>query len=158
MFINVKQTADIIICQNIIPGLCVHLGQVSLLEDTVRSQSIQTSDPVVFHGLFSCLICIVWAYMVCTTQWEMTQDVLFCLLRKHAYSNILKILHQKKKKKKEIIQTKNTDIFHISSQNIDCGYSLEPPRRGGPNEYQQSMGFSKTRKIIYIPVNNSFTI
>ena len=24
-------------------------------------------------------------------------------------------------------------------QNIDCGYSLEPPRRGGSNEYPQSM-------------------
>ena len=24
-------------------------------------------------------------------------------------------------------------------KNIDCGYSLEPPRRGGPNEYPQSM-------------------
>ena len=24
---------------------------------------------------------------------------------------------------------KNSDIFHISAQNIDCGYSLEPPRR-----------------------------
>ena len=23
---------------------------------------------------------------------------------------------------------KNCDIFHISAQNIDCGYSLEPPR------------------------------
>ena len=22
---------------------------------------------------------------------------------------------------------KNSDIFHISAQNIDCGYSLEPP-------------------------------
>ena len=26
-------------------------------------------------------------------------------------------------------------IFHISAQNIDCGYSLEPPRGGGSNEY-----------------------
>ena len=26
-------------------------------------------------------------------------------------------------------------IFLISAQNIDCGYSLEPPRRGGANEY-----------------------
>ena len=26
---------------------------------------------------------------------------------------------------------KNSNIFHISAQNIDCGYSLEPPRRGG---------------------------
>ena len=29
---------------------------------------------------------------------------------------------------------KNSDIFHISAQNIDCGYSLEPPHRGGSNE------------------------
>ena len=34
---------------------------------------------------------------------------------------------------------KNSDSFHISAQNIDCGYSLEPPRRGGSNEYPQSM-------------------
>ena len=30
-------------------------------------------------------------------------------------------------------------IFVISVQNIDCGYALEPPRRGGSNEYPQSM-------------------
>ena len=30
-------------------------------------------------------------------------------------------------------------IFLISAQNIDCGDSLEPPRRGGSNEYPQSM-------------------
>ena len=45
-------------------------------------------------------------------------------LLKHAYSNI---------------QIKVFDIFHISARNIDCGYSLEPPRRGGSNEYLQSM-------------------
>ena len=33
-----------------------------------------------------------------------------------------------KKKKSD----KNPDIFNISAQNIDCGYSLEPPRRGYP--------------------------
>ena len=27
-------------------------------------------------------------------------------------------------------------IFLISAQNIDCGYSLEPPQRGSSNEYQ----------------------
>ena len=52
-------------------------------------------------------------------------------LRKHAYSNILKILQPKK----ESFQIKNSDIFRIPAQNIDCGYSLEPPRRGGSNEY-----------------------
>ena len=34
---------------------------------------------------------------------------------------------------------KKFDIFHI--QNIDFGYSLEPPRRGGSNEYPQSIFF-----------------
>ena len=53
---------------------------------------------------------------------------------------------------------KNSDIFHISAQNIDCGYSLEPPRWGGSNEYPQSMFWVEIRKIIYTPVNPSFTI
>ena len=30
-------------------------------------------------------------------------------------------------------------IFLVLLQNIDCGYSLEPPRRGGSNVYPQSM-------------------
>ena len=53
---------------------------------------------------------------------------------------------------------KNSDIFHIFAQNIDCGYSLEPPRRGGSNEYPQFMFFSKIIKIMYTPINPSFTI
>ena len=47
--------------------------------------------------------------------------------------------------------------FHISAQNIDCGYSLEPPRRGGSNEYSQSMFWEERRVIMYTPVNPSFT-
>ena len=35
------------------------------------------------------------------------------------------------------------DIFNIFAQNINCGYTLEPPRLGGSNEYQQSMLWSK---------------
>ena len=35
-------------------------------------------------------------------------------------------------------------IFLISAKNIDCEYSLEPPRRGGSNEYSQFM-FSPRR-------------
>ena len=38
--------------------------------------------------------------------------------------NILKNLPQKN----ENFQINNSDIFHISAQNIDCGYSLEPPQ------------------------------
>ena len=39
----------------------------------------------------------------------------------------------------ENFQEKNFDIFLIFAQNIDCGYMLEPPRRGGSNVYTQSM-------------------
>ena len=56
-------------------------------------------------------------------------------LRKYTYSKVLKIIQSKKEK----FQIKLSDIFHISAQNIDCGYLLEPPHRGGSNEYPQSM-------------------
>ena len=65
-----------------------------------------------------------------------------------------KFYHQKM----AIFQIKKSDIFHISAQNIDCGYSLEPPRRGGSNEYPQSMFWAEITKIMYTPVNPSFTI
>ena len=45
-------------------------------------------------------------------------------LRKHAYSNILKISPPKT----EIFQIKKSDIFHISAQNIYSRYSFEPPQ------------------------------
>ena len=75
-------------------------------------------------------------------------------LRKHAYSNILKILPPKN----ENFQIKNSYILHISDQNIDYGYSLEPPHRGGSNEYPQSMFLAEIRKIMFTPVYPSFTI
>ena len=49
-------------------------------------------------------------------------------------------------KKEKFSDKKNSDIFHISDQNIDCGYSLEPPRRAGSNEYPQSMTFLQNNK------------
>ena len=50
------------------------------------------------------------------------------------------------------------DIFHISAQNIDCRYSLEPPRRGGSTEYHSLCFGAEIRKILYTPANPSFTI
>ena len=63
-------------------------------------------------------------------------------LRKHTYSNIKKISPPNI----ENFQIKNSDVFHSSAQNIDFGYSLEPPRRGGSNEYPQSMFLNKNKK------------
>ena len=48
----------------------------------------------------------------------------FNALRKRAYSNTMKISPPKT----ENFHIKNSDIFLISAQNIDCGDSLEPPR------------------------------
>ena len=56
----------------------------------------------------------------------------------------------------EIFPMKNTGIFHIFVQNIDCGYSLEPPRRGGSNEYPQSMFFSRNKKNNVYPCKPQF--
>ena len=55
-----------------------------------------------------------------------------------------------------IFQIKKSDIFHISAQNIDCGYSLEPPHRGGSNEHPQSMFLSRNDKNQVYPCKPQF--
>ena len=60
--------------------------------------------------------------------------------------------------KTENFQLKMFDIFLIFAQNIDCGYTLEPPGRGGSNEYPQSMFWSKNKKNRYTPAYPSFAI
>ena len=51
---------------------------------------------------------------------------------------------------------KNSDIFHINTQNMDCRYSLEPPRRGGSNEYPQSMFMSRNKANNVYPFKPQF--
>ena len=60
--------------------------------------------------------------------------------------------------KNDNFQMKMFDIFLIFAQNIDCGYTLEPPQRGGSNEYPQSMFWSKNKKKMYTRVNPTFSI
>ena len=71
-------------------------------------------------------------------------------LRKQAYSNLPKILSPKY----ENFQIKNSDIFHTSTPHI--GYSLEPPRRGGSNEYMQSMFLNRNKKNNVYPCKPQF--
>ena len=59
-------------------------------------------------------------------------------------------------KKNENFQMKNSDIFHISAQNIDCGYSLEPPCQGGSYEYPQAMFLSRNKKNNVYPCKPQF--
>ena len=78
--------------------------------------------------------------------------IFYYALRIHAYSNILKILPPKN----EHFQIKYSVIFHISAQNIDCGYSLESPRRSISNEYPQSMFLSRNKKNNVYPCKLQF--
>ena len=51
---------------------------------------------------------------------------------------------------------KNSDSLHISAQNIDCRYSLEPPQWGGSNEYPQSMVLGRNKKNYVYPCKLQF--
>ena len=54
------------------------------------------------------------------------------------------------------LSDKNSDIFHISAQNIDCGHLLEPPRWGGSNMYPQSIFLSRNKKNNVYPYEPEF--
>ena len=58
--------------------------------------------------------------------------------------------------KKWKFSDKNSDIFHISAQNIDCWYLLELPQWGSSNKYPQSMFLSKNKKNIVHPCKPQF--
>ena len=49
-------------------------------------------------------------------------------------------------------------IFLISDQNIDCGYSLEPPRWDGSNEYPQSVFWAEIWKNIRVFLSKNFQL
>ena len=70
-------------------------------------------------------------------------------LRKHAYSNI-------SPPKTENFRIKTVIFFHISAQNIDCGYSLEMPWWGISNKYPQSMFLSRNKKNNVDPCKPQF--
>ena len=81
-----------------------------------------------------------------------------CTICAYHYENMpiqiyWKFYHQKLKVS---FSDKNSDIFHISAQNIDCGYSLEPPRRGGSNGYPQSMFLNRNKKNNVYPCKPQF--
>ena len=71
-------------------------------------------------------------------------DICFTL-HKHAHGIYRDFFGCKKSK----LQWIKIDILNILAQNIDCEYTLEPPRRGGSNEYPQSMFWTKNKKDMY---------
>ena len=63
----------------------------------------------------------------------------YIILTPHYENMPIQIYWKFHHQKTQDFSNKISDIFHISAQNIDCGYSLEPPRRGGSNEYPQPL-------------------
>ena len=61
-------------------------------------------------------------------------------------------------KKWKFLDKKNFDIFYISAQNIDCGYSLEPPPEAVLTSTHNLCFWAEIRKVMYIPVKPSFAI
>ena len=59
--------------------------------------------------------------------------------------------------KNENFQKKCSDIFLIFAQNIDCGYTLELPHRGGFNESTINVLKQKKEEYVY-PAYPSFVI
>ena len=81
-------------------------------------------------------------------SWELLLCETMKALQKHAYSNFTS--------KNWKFSDKNSDIFHISAQNIDCGYTLELPRQGSSNKYPQSMFLSRKKKNNVYPCKPQF--
>ena len=76
----------------------------------------------------------------------------------HYENTPIQIYRKFTSKNYKIFRWKTLIFFIFLLKNIDCGYSLEPPRRGGSNEYPQSMFWAEIIKIMYTPINPSFTI
>ena len=73
-------------------------------------------------------------------------------------TRLFKYIENFTSKNYKIFRWKTLIFFIFLLKNIGCGYSLEPPRRDGSNDYTQSMFWAEIIKIMYTPVNPSFTI
>ena len=58
--------------------------------------------------------------------------------------------------KLKIFRKKNSDIFQVSAQNIDCRYSLKAPQWGSSKEYPKSTFLSKNKKTNVYPRKPQF--
>ena len=84
--------------------------------------------------------------------------MIYAIVAYHYENMAIQIYRKISPPKTENVQIKNSEIFRISAQNIDCGYSLEPPRprRGGSNEYPQYMFLSRNKKNNVYPRKPQF--
>ena len=77
-------------------------------------------------------------------------------MRSITKTRLFKYIENFTTKKNENFQIKILIFFIFPLKKINCGYSLEPPRRGGSNEYPQSMFLSRNKKNNVYPCKPQF--
>ena len=88
---------------------------------------------------------------------QSSNDSIPCPLCNFHYENTpIQIYWEIYHQKMETFRWKFLIFFLISAQNLDCGYSLEPPRWGGSNEYPQSMFLNRNKKNNIYPCKPQF--
>ena len=110
----------------------------------IKLQIIRGLDANVQPGAFSAIFNKWNKFVTChlvTAHQDSFEEVIFYHYENMPIQMYWKCYHQKWK-----FSDKKFWYFQISAQNIDCGYSLEPPRRGGSNDYPQYMFLSRNMK------------
>ena len=139
---------------------CIQV-QCTFIRNNRLSMSIQSYNGYRYSFWMSCvdhfglLTVILWKSIVLIVK---NYAIALGFTRSHYENTSIQIYWKVYHQKMAIFQIKKSDSFHISAQNIDCGYAWEPPRRGDSNEYPLSMFWAEIRKIMYTPVNQSFTL
>ena len=116
------------------------------LNDLIQMRFRRSFDFVAFVSYCYCQHDNTWLEILITQ----TENVTFYNMSKHTITKTYLYNFDPLKPHFYIVKLGFTGvyiIFLISAQNIDCGYSLEPPRRGGSNEYPQSMFWAEIWKI-----------
>ena len=139
-FLTKRRALALVICTIFLIDLFIIIAEI-----------LQTSEIAV--TLFLCVLCMCFEIgMLAMVIVDYIRTVHFHYeYLPMQYTEIflaLKIENFHLKKKKNLIFT----------QNIDCWYTFEPPRRCGSNEDPQSMFWSKNKKNRYTPAYPSFAI
>ena len=75
-----------------------------------------------------------------------TFTVIASIMSFHYENTPIQIYRKFHHQKLEVFRQKILIFFIFLVKNIDCGYSFEPPHRGGSNEYLQSMFLTRNMK------------
>ena len=98
----------------------------------------------------------LWRFEFFVSRYVMHIIVPVDVSRDITKTRLFKYIENFTTKKDENFQIKNLIFFIFLLKNIGCGYSFEPPQRGGSNEYPQSMLLSRNKKNNVYPCKPQF--